>query len=407
MAQEFHVRKVMQRLFIMALLVIFSLLVACVPTEVEPSLGGPVPVTRERTATPFPLPTDTPSTIDVFASDTPTPFAVTTLTSTPGALPTPTPAPALPGLIYEDGEGLWRVAPNWLPELLAEVPQGAALSPDGRHVLYQLETDIWLVELATGEKRNLTEGTGRAHCCTQWWPARPGAILFGSWPADSDLGPTTGFLSTVQADGSDYAVLDEEVQSNALPGPSSDGQIIAYDRAGSAWLYRWGSGPEQLDPAAYGLANVVRLGGPSWSPDGRQLAWTAAIQDPDWRIALVIFDLETQTARLLHPYSNVGRGGWFPPPAWSPDGRWLAFAAEDIRPEANGIWVVAADGSEEIYLGPGAKPIWSPDGHWLTYLGYAAPGSGEELMDQLVEVGSWYSIQMFLPPSAIVLDWIE
>jgi Tol biopolymer transport system component len=310
-------------------------------------------------------------------------------------------------MIYRQEGSLWRVSDNWQPQLVAEHVPGANLSPDGQLALFQQGDDLWLTDLATGQESNLTQDSGRRHCCSQWWPSQPGRIVFGSWPTDADLGPSTGFLSIMNVDGSDYTVLDEEVQSNGLPAPSPDGQTIAYDRTGTAWFYRPDAEATSLDPAAFGLNDVVRIGGPAWSPDGHRIAWTVAVQDPEWRIALAIFDLETSSAWLLHPYQNIGRGGWFPPPAWSPDGRWLAFVAEDMEPEKRGLWVVATGGEDEHYLGSGAKPLWSPDGRWLTYTAYPDPASGQDSSALLVESGSWYTIHLSLPPGAEIIHWLE
>ncbi|HDN80487.1 MAG TPA: hypothetical protein ENG33_08500, partial [Chloroflexi bacterium] len=55
-------------------------------------------------------------------------------------------------------------------------------------------------------------------------------------------------------------------------------------------------------------------------------------------------------------------------PAWSPDGKWVAFARWEG--EAKGIWVVKADGSEEwpIFIHPQAKsPAWSPEGDRIVF----------------------------------------
>jgi len=390
---------------ILLTLLILCLLAACVPAELEPAFGGPVPVTRDGTATPFPLPTETatPTNDDWFLTLTTTPMSE----ALSGPTPTQTPAPLFPGMIYMQEGSLWRVTGDWQPQLVAEQAPGANLSPDGQLALFQEGDDLWLIDLVTGQEHNLTQDSGRRHCCSQWWPGQPGRIIFGSWPDDSDLGPSTGFLSAMNVDGSDYTVLDEEVQSNGSPAPGPDGQTIAYDRAGTAWLYRPETGATSLDPSAFGLNNVVRIGGPAWSPDGQRIAWSVAVQDPDWRIALAIFDLETSSAWLLHPYQNIGRGGWFPPPAWSPDGRWLAFVAEDMEPEKRGVWVVAAGGDDEHYLGPGAKPLWSPDGRWLTYTAYPDPVSGLDPSALLVEAGSWYTIHLSLPPGAEIIHWLE
>jgi dipeptidyl aminopeptidase/acylaminoacyl peptidase len=67
-------------------------------------------------------------------------------------------------------------------------------------------------------------------------------------------------------------------------------------------------------------------------------------------------------------------------PAWSPDGRFLAFAsnrtAEPDRNFNSDIWVVAADNPDKgktllrLTSNPGAdtSPAWSPDGKWVCYV---------------------------------------
>lgn len=51
-------------------------------------------------------------------------------------------------------------------------------------------------------------------------------------------------------------------------------------------------------------------------------------------------------------------GSW---PAWSPDGRRLAF-------EANGwIHVIDVDGTHDVRLALGETPAWSPDGRWIAF----------------------------------------
>jgi Tol biopolymer transport system component len=55
-------------------------------------------------------------------------------------------------------------------------------------------------------------------------------------------------------------------------------------------------------------------------------------------------------------------------PAWSPDGRRIAFDRfqEDGK---TGVYTMAANGTDLRYLGYGAEPVWSPDGAHIAYPG--------------------------------------
>lgn len=52
-------------------------------------------------------------------------------------------------------------------------------------------------------------------------------------------------------------------------------------------------------------------------------------------------------------------------PAWSPDGRQIAFTRGG---EAAGIYVMSADGANPVRrVDSGESPTWSPDGHWIAF----------------------------------------
>jgi hypothetical protein len=344
---------------------------------------------------------------------TPTPAP----TSTPAATPTPR-APAVaapPGLIYRGQEGMWQVGQDGRRRMLFVYKAGdAALSPDQDLVAYTgyegADSDVWVADLTSHERHNLTGTMGRTECCPQWWPGRPGTLVLGSFgPGENKrTRKSMFFLTLVQAESSGYRVLDGEHPCIGWVAPSPDGRTIAYATKQEARLYQEGVGSEVFDPATHGLTGygTLSLRSPSWSVDGRKLAWVAeGERRGQRRRALAVFDLAAGTARLLHPYQSsvVDDTPW--PAAWSPDSRWLAYYAPASDTEEAGAWtwILAADGSEEHRI-DGTEAMWSPDSRQLAV--YRAEAEGEDTV-WLVEAETWCAVEVALPPGARLLGWYE
>lgn len=320
------------------------------------------------------------------------------------------------GLIYRTADGFWHVNADGESVRIFE-PSGdggyawPAISPSGTQLLYGDADDLWLADVATGERRNLTQTPDRFECCAQWWSGQPDVILFSSW-TPQDEGPNYGFPTIAPLDGSDYRVLDESQVSYALPAPSPDGHTVAYDRAGQPWLYRPDVGSEPFDLTPYDLPSdsELRVVSPAWSPDGGRLAWiVGGCGQGGCQTTIGVFDLETQTAQLVHPHSPVGRGGQPPAAVWSPDGRWLAFNAWAESPDDAGLWVVRVDGQQgeeyrldAVLTRADSNLIWSPDGRWLAFSS-TPQGVGSGFW--LAEVGTWELHSLDLPPDALLVDW--
>ncbi len=112
-----------------------------------------------------------------------------------------------------------------------------------------------------------------------------------------------------------------------------------------------------------GLEGVPQ-GGPAWSPNGKKVAFSA--KPPDARV----FQIYVMNANG----TGVERVGNFPSnassPAWSPDGGRIAFVLGSTDADYS-IWTIKTDGSKALQVvGPGdspGSPEWSPDGSRLVF----------------------------------------
>ncbi|MFH1143566.1 MAG: S41 family peptidase [Candidatus Eisenbacteria bacterium] len=100
----------------------------------------------------------------------------------------------------------------------------------------------------------------------------------------------------------------------------------------------------------------------SFGPQGERIVY---ITDESHEEAIVTADAWGRgETKVVKPAASTG---WHFPPAWSPDGKWIAFADQ-----THTLYVVEADGgtprkvdyceSSEIN-----EYVWSPDGRWLAY----------------------------------------
>ena len=115
-------------------------------------------------------------------------------------------------------------------------------------------------------------------------------------------------------------------------------------------------GPVHRAPAA--SSDTLREGeyGPTWSPDGRFLAFGYESLVPS-RTAIYVTDSETRVTRLVADDAIF--------PSWSPSGRRLAFTHERSEGEDVTATIGAGGRGRRDLRASGGRPVWSPDGCWI------------------------------------------
>jgi dipeptidyl aminopeptidase/acylaminoacyl peptidase len=99
------------------------------------------------------------------------------------------------------------------------------------------------------------------------------------------------------------------------------------------------------------------------------------------RTHLFVFDIATKAMKQVTSGDYDDES-----PAWSPDGKSLAFSSKRSQPDPDrtydsNIWVVGADNTDkgahptQITTNPGTDdhPAWSPDGKWIAYITQLEP----------------------------------
>jgi len=287
-----------------------------------------------------------------------------------------------------------------------------AFSPDGRRICYQAHRDLWMVSAAGPGARRLTKDDE--------------ADVEPSWSADgrqvyfSSLRGGAWALWRVASGGGQPRRLTLGTGPERKPSLSRDGRRLAYSTFSASSDLTLLDLTTRKESRLRGLSATS----PAFSPEGRSLVFASA------RIG-GRFDLWTQPVadllaagpprRLTDQAGSVARPAFSPDgrwvayyrvlagrrdvwtvpvaggdpirftddpaadihPCWSPDGTQLAFASE--REGASRIWVAPvvagrpAGPARRLTAGPTADdaPAWSPDGRWIAYIGGAPTGRAD------------------------------
>jgi hypothetical protein len=229
---------------------------------------------------------------------------------------------------------------------------GAAIAPDGKHVAYIDESGLYLRSIDSGETHavSLPAELQTRIWRVQWFPDGGKLLVDANGPEGSEL-----WVITIFGEAAPHLLY----QHGENPAISPDGQSVAFVgvdyQSGKVNQEVWIGGINGESPRKLATGEPFSLGSPAWSPDGRWIAyakrWKTA--QGSYGSAIEVRPAGGGTAKALISESNLPKGSspcYLPGLqclVWSPDWR-LVFSATQAAEspsgqERYGLWEVPVE----------------------------------------------------------------
>jgi len=225
------------------------------------------------------------------------------------------------------------------------------------------ESHIYVATADGSQVKRLSKGTKPAWSPDGRW------ILFNTWDG------STNALRVIGVDGSRERVIAAPAGMGVWSPDGTKilfGSVVGAPNAGLFVVNPDGSGLTRVLSADFVDPPGNWLGYPAWSPDGKTIAFMRVNDYMFWPIYLV--NADGSAPRELFAAGTV----W--DPSWSPDGTMLAGGLGNRT-----IATMNADGSGLQMYPPALAfdPDWSPDGRSLVFNAFSSP-----VGDSVSQVGS-------------------
>jgi len=213
------------------------------------------------------------------------------------------------------------------------------------------------------------------------WPAQAafpggnGRIAFGSW----NTSKYTRTIWTMKPDGSDRREL-AGTNVDQQPAWSANGTKLAFAHQGNGADEIWtanadGSVRRQVTSNPYVNSRAPQDGDPAWSPDGKRIAFDRIDDTRSGYVQLWVMNADGTGQTDLTNSTTYGDSR----PQWSPDGKHIAFESQSSNGGSgmtNSVATMTPDGKNRRVLASGAVgPSWSPDGTRIAFTKGQSPSS--------------------------------
>jgi TolB protein len=248
-----------------------------------------------------------------------------------------------------------------------------AWSPDGTQLAYSgnaggsERSNLYVIRADGSHRVRLTRTAGVSYC-PAWSPD-------GRRVAFTAVRRGRVGLYVIDADGRSERLLARDASPHD-PAWSPDGERIAFTRE-----IRNSSALFVIDADGSNERRLTRNPGrfdvdPAWSPDGRTIVFASQSSANTADADLFLIGADGRHERRLTAKRIYVDG-----PSWSPDGNWIAFARDDRKGEMS-VYVIGAKGTTSLRLtrpdqqvqpwpplrpSIDAFPAWSPDGKRLAF----------------------------------------
>lgn len=216
--------------------------------------------------------------------------------------------------------------------------------------------NVWVLNKPGGNPRYVTQGD-----YPEWTPDHRMLVVSRADYHPPGGGPPANELWLVSASGQDVRqithIYPQQARFHAAGGRTP---FVVYSADTAIWRVNLdGSGTRRIAPVVADSLAVSR--------DGTKLAYVPDLSRGGLP-ALLEMNIDGSARRAV--FNGTRHTCSISSPSWSPDGKWIAFTlctSKGFEGGVEAIWRIHPDGTGLHLLTHGVDPTWSPGGQWIAY----------------------------------------